>query len=151
MYFTFSQRLTMLFAWTLLIIVLLLSPMPFSAAPDSVTFVDKIVHAFLFGILTFLTFNLLRYDQERAIINPERTIEIKKPVVIRKQYIKINDLLRIFLTTFFISTSLSIVLEYVQVYVPGRNPNDYDLLASVIGIILVLTFIYGNNYSRKEA
>jgi VanZ family protein len=39
----------------------------------------------------------------------------------------------------------------MQVYVPGRSSNHYDLLASVVGIILVLIFIYGNNYSKKEA
>ncbi len=151
MYLNVSYKFGMLFAWILFTIVLLLSPAPLSDTSESVTFIDKIVHAFLFGILTFLTFYLLTDNKTNVVINPERIIKQKnKRRTTKKAYIAINDLLRIFLTTFFIATSLSIVLEYLQVYIPGRSPNDYDLLASSIGIILVLIFIYGDNYSKKE-
>lgn len=152
MYLNFSQRFTMLFAWVVFIIVLLLSPMPISNAPESVTFVDKIVHAFLFGILAFLTFYLLKEDKIEVVINPEREMEVPKITMAKKKsYLQINDLLKMFLIIFFTSTSLAIILEYVQAYVPGRSSDKYDLLAGVIGIILVLIFIYGDNYNKKEA
>jgi hypothetical protein len=91
MYLNFNHRFAMLFAWVLFIIVLLLSPMPFNDAPESVTFIDKIIHAFLFGILTFLTFYLLTDEKVEAIINPERTIQKKKKNKIYKKDLYTNQ------------------------------------------------------------
>ena len=151
MYLTFSQKFAILFAWLLFIIILLLTPMPFDNTQDSVTYFDKIVHALLFGILAFLTYFLLKEEDRGPVLNPEKTMQetVKKKHKIRIN-IKFNKLLGIFLVSFFTSTSFSIVLEYVQSYVPGRSTNDYDLLSSVVGIILVLIFVYGNSYSKKK-
>ncbi len=150
MYINFNLKLVALFSWTLLILVLLLSPMPFESVQESTSFADKIVHAVLFGVLAFLIFILFDHSEEDGVMNPERKF-YKKKKTSRKKYIRINNLLQIFLITFLISTTMSIILEYVQVYIPGRSSNDYDLLSSVIGIVLVLIFIYGDNYSQKEA
>ena len=151
MYFSVNKRFIILFAWLILIMVLLLSTMPLVSGQGEATYFDKIVHALLFGIFAFLIFFRLKgINDEMPILNPEKnikniTIDKKR----KRKYLKINQLLSMFLITFFASTSFSSVLEYAQAYVPGREVNHNVLLASVIGIILVLAFIYGDNFSKK--
>ncbi len=147
MYLNFYQKLTILFAWALFIVVLILSPMPLSSAQEATTYFDKIVHAFLFGILAFLIVYLFHNREETARLNPERVdpkSEHKK-----NKLLVANTPLNIFLLSFFISSGFSLLLEYAQNFVPGRSVDDFDSLASVIGIILVLVFIYGDSYSKK--
>lgn len=146
----FGHRLAMLFAWVLFIVVMLLSPMPEGDAQASLGFADKLVHGLLFGVLTFLVFFLLKakHDKIEGVLNPERSLPEKKKA--KKHALKTNGLLYLFLIPFIVSLVISIVLEYAQIFVPGRSASDYDFIAGLIATILVLIFIYGSDYSQKK-
>ncbi len=147
MYLNFNQRCILLFSWSLFIIVLLLTPMPINNSPESVTFIDKVVHAFLFGVLTFLIFYLFEINNKYGVFNPDKNKTEKKS---KNIFLKINKHRFVFLISFLVSAFFSIILEYIQIYIPGRSCNDFDFIASLVGIILVLLFIYGDNYGKKR-
>jgi len=141
------NRLYLVYAWAVLTAVMLLTPMPESANPDTVTFFDKIVHGVLFGVFAFLIYYaMLIIGKDEFVINPEKGAEAKKSKNIK---LPIRKVLAMYLMSVFISISYSISLEYLQVYVPGRSPNDYDLISSVVGVALVLLFVYGGNYIEE--
>ncbi len=149
MYLNFEQRFFLLFSWLLFIIVLLLMPLPFNTSSVGITFYDKIIHAFLFGVFAFLVFYLLEDgDNEFLVLNPQKNIRLKKNN--KNFYINKNRLLKIFLSSFMSSSLLAIALEYLQNYVPGRTVSNYDSLAGIIGVLLVLIFIYGDSYVGKK-
>jgi len=150
MYLNFYKKLTILFAWFLLAIVLLLSPMPLNDSQEAVTYVDKVVHAFLFGVFVFLIFFTFAVNNHSLlIVNPERNSRKTKKDKINKttesdvSYFKRNLLIAILSGIFF-----SMITECAQILVPGRSPSHYDFLASLVGIILSVILIYGT-YNEK--
>lgn len=150
MFLKFGPRLTILFTWVVVILLMLLSPMPYSGVDENVSLADKIVHAFLFGVLTFLIHYLLRVKNHGIVINPnKKSLQSKKKKTILV-WINNSPVIRIFLIATIFSICLSVLLEYIQMYVPGRSSNDLDFIASVIGIILMLLFIYGAEYYKYE-
>ncbi|PLX27911.1 hypothetical protein C0583_01585 [Candidatus Parcubacteria bacterium] len=148
------DRIHITYAWCVFIAVMLLTPMPITTYEEQTTYFDKITHAILFGVFAFLIYYTLRaVGEDRIIINPDKNIKLKarnknKPLNKRPK-VPIRRMLIIYLSAFSVSIIYSMSLEYLQAYVPGRSPNDLDFLASIIGVILVLLFVYGDNYAKK--
>ncbi len=85
---------------------------------------DKLVHIFLFGILSLLLiYSLIDHGTEKLIF--------------------------IFLFSFLISLSYAAFMEYLQKFIPTRAASEYDLLAGLIGIIISEIIAYGI-YARPK-
>jgi VanZ family protein len=97
----------LLFIWSLVVIVLTLTPMPVGiiSAP---TYSDKVAHIVLFGVFSFLVFlNLVKkYKEWHA-----------------------------FFLSVLLSFIFSGFIEIVQIRIPGRTACWFDLLASVSGAV----------------
>ena len=102
------SRLLILLSWSAFVFILLLTPMPVSQGPGPAGF-DKVVHIFLFGVLSFLIIYIFK--------NTSR-------------------ILLVFMSAFLMASIYATVLEYLQVFVPGRSNSPLDLLAGLLGIIL---------------
>lgn len=142
MYLNITYRLIILFAWFMLILVLLLTPMPINPNPESLTFYDKITHAIIFGVQAFLTYYLLIGIKEQE----SKTDKLSRR---KKKVIEKISIFNIFAFSFLTTLAYSYLLEHLQKYVMGRSCNSLDFYASVIGVVLVLLFIYGDNYTKK--
>jgi predicted adenine nucleotide alpha hydrolase (AANH) superfamily ATPase len=120
-------KLYIALAWAGLIFALLGMPMPYLPSPDKpFTVDDKIVHIFLFGVLAYLI--IWFWGENKKIIS-----RLKIP---EKKFKKIM------LFTFTLCTLLAIGGEYYQAYVPGRDPDFYDLIAGVIGTLIAILYAY---------
>ncbi len=111
-----SSKLLYTLLWGLLILFLLTLPMKEFETHD-VTYYDKVLHFFLFGIFAYLIFQYL---------NGERNIE----------FIKASKY------AFFISSLYALSLEAVQAYVPGRTVDEFDLLFGASGAVLAMLYVY---------
>lgn len=106
--------------WTVIIAILTLSPgrsvpdVPFWIIPHF----DKIVHAGIFGMLSFL--------MARGIIKQYAGQKIKKAFVI----------------SFFATVVYGLIIEYLQRLVPGRSFELGDLIANTAGVVLGLIGCY---------
>lgn len=81
------------------------------------TYIDKLVHFFIFGVLVFL---LIIFLEEYLI------------------WKSLKYIIAIFLTSF-----VSWLVEFLQIYIPGRYDSAYDFLAGFLGAIIIV-FIYHN-------
>lgn len=106
------SKIILIISWASLIFVLLASPQANHLYEFALA--DKIIHFFLFGILTYLIVWIF-FDGKR------------------KKFFKIAIL------AFFIPVFYSFSLEYLQKFIPGRFPDPLDLLAGILG---VMTFLY---------
>jgi VanZ family protein len=116
--------------WATVIAVLTLIPAP--EIPDTpflnIPHFDKIVHFFLFGILAFL---LMQEFLEKKIRNGKSRVSIA--------------------LSFLIPLIYSALIEFFQIYIPGRGADLYDLLANFAGIISgVVTFLALRDYMVKR-
>lgn len=106
---------------------------------------DKVVHAFIFGILAFLTyfsFEGLEYEIWRHGLRIDRRLDSFY------RFLFPTRVSMLFLISALYPITLSFGLEYLQSFVPGRSQNEWDFIASVVGIILFLLFTYGDRYSK---
>ena len=112
----FILRLYLLICWTAVIFTLLTIPMP----PHNVyetTYLDKLVHAVLFGVFAYL-------------------------IVFTLTKIKNLNFKAILLISLVFSASYSLAGEYIQTFIPSRTASELDFLAGCAGIIIVLFFSY---------
>ena len=102
--------------WAVVIAILTLSPG--RAVPDvpfwNIPHFDKIVHAGIFGMLSFL--------MARGTIRQYAGQKIKKAFVI----------------SFFVAIGYGLIIEYLQRLVPGRSFELSDLMANTAGAVLGL-------------
>jgi len=102
-----------LIVWSILILVLTCVPMP-DYAGEKETYYDKIAHIFLFGIFAYLFFyNLSFKNQAKKIV-----------------------------LSFIVAISFSLMIEFFQTFVPGRDANELDFVAGVLGIGLFLVLVF---------
>lgn len=104
----------MVLCWAFLIFKLTSFPI-YAKQEIGYSFSDKFVHLFLFAVLTYLLFNLF------------------------KEFFKKNQL--ILATSILASVSYSLLTEYVQIFVPGRDSSQADFLAGATGTLLTILFI----------
>ncbi len=118
----FEAKFFIIFSWIVFIFILLLSPFPELPPSEGFTIQDKVVHFFLFGILAFL----LNWGSREFRKNRELFLDL----------------------TIFLSGSFYVFLtEYLQSFVPGRTPNEWDMVAGILGLIIGL--LLANNSLDK--
>ncbi len=103
--------------WAVIVAVLLLIPGDDLPKEELFEGFDKVVHVLIFGIFSFLFVSMR--DKANS---------------------KIEWLF--LLISFLVSISYSLLLEYFQNFIPGRQFDAKDLLANSIGVVFGLT-IYG--------
>lgn len=110
--------------WTLCILALTLSPG--NTVPDvSLEGLDKAVHFFMFGLLMFMLLHELTRSQQVA-----------QPSLKNALYL------------FILSAGLGVLIEILQLYVPGRSFSGADILADTLGVVsgyFVFRFFTRNN------
>ncbi len=82
----------------------------------SENYYDKIVHVFLFGIFSYLFYFNLRSKFFKKI-----------------------------LFSAGVGVIFSLLIELLQLFVPGRDASFLDFLAGVIGVLVFLTIAYAKN------
>jgi VanZ family protein len=91
----------------------------------SFTWHDKLAHAFLFGSLAFLIVRLL-------VLFPALKIKIAISAAV------------------VLSVFYAALVEYLQLFIPGRSMSEFDLLAGLIGVFIAVLFAY-EKYGKKQA
>jgi len=108
--------------WTLFVFFLIAIPLPeYNGTIEKLY--DKVAHLFFFGIFSGLL----------ALILADTRL---------KKY-------QIFFISFISGIAYSALCEIVQIYVPGRDVSDLDLIAGVIGAFIFSLFAYFLLWLRK--
>jgi len=110
------SKIFITFYWAFFIGYLLLFPFPPSQG-YGVSYADKLVHFFIFGVMAYLS----------AVV-----VEIYS-----KDDVKAQISVSLIITIIY-----SWILEYAQNFVPGRTVTFNDTLAALFGIIVALTIYY---------
>jgi epoxyqueuosine reductase len=120
----FVIKIYLVAGWSFFIFSLLV--MPLSAESTAPIGFDKIVHIFLFGMLGYLLIRLL---------GDELNLRRYKNVIIAN----------------VIVLAYALFLEYLQQFVPGRNPAYADLLAGLAGSLATTAawFYYGKSKKSR--
>jgi len=112
------SRLYLILCWAIAIFILVAYPMP-DYSGTKITYYDKIMHVFLYGVFVVLiqyNFKLNNFYKQR------------------RYYFGVFS--------FSIAFAYALFGEWIQSYVPGRTVSVYDLLAGVVGIIIFLLSFY---------
>lgn len=102
----------LLIVWTIFILFLTLMPVP-DIGIETENYYDKIVHLFLFGIFSYLLYLNLSFSRLKRVA-----------------------------TTIFVSVIFSIIIEFFQYFVPGRNPSYLDFWAGFVGVLMFIIVPY---------
>lgn len=114
------------FAW--MGIIFILSSIPGNYFPEQpFDLFDKLVHACLFGILTYLIYRGFQYQDKSAFFK--------------------NFSIAI---AFLICVIYGIIDEIHQEYVPGRSPDITDALADILGGGFVSLYLLFFNYRKTK-
>lgn len=114
------------FAW--MGIIFILSSIPGNYFPEQpFDLFDKLVHACLFGILTYLIYRGFQYQDKSAFFK--------------------NFSIAI---AFLICVIYGIIDELHQEYVPGRSPDITDALADILGGGFVSLYLLLFNYRKTK-
>lgn len=108
-------KATLILAWISLIFALLALPQPHSVY--ELSFLDKVAHFLVFGILAYLIIALFQNRSKKRL-----------------------QLLTIFAIVF--SLTYSLFMEYLQQFIPGREPDWLDFLAGLLGVALLAYWAY---------
>ncbi len=108
-------RIFLLIAWTLFVLALISFPTP-AYNGDKITYYDKIAHAAMFGVFSFLVALVLHSNKRKR-----------------------RDILKI---SFFAGLLFAFLGEFIQLFVPGRSSSELDFLAGVVGIIIISIYGY---------
>jgi len=107
--------------WSILIFVLTTFPMrEYNGTVE--TYYDKVAHFFLFGIFSFLLILFLRDSFKKK---------------------------KLFVVGVISATTYSIVIEFMQVYIPGRSASELDLFAGIFGSFC-FSFIFLTVFKNKK-
>ncbi len=110
-------------------LIFVLSSIPGNYFPEQpFDLFDKLVHAFLFGILTYLLYRAFQY-QDKNFFLKNFSIAI----------------------AFFICVIYGIIDELHQEYVPGRSPDITDAFADILGSGFTSLYLLLFNYRKQKA
>jgi VanZ family protein len=116
-------RIILVLFWIFFIFILLTLQLP-AYQGQGLPGADKLVHLFLFGILSLLIiYSLIEKRKEKFLL--------------------------VFLFSFLISGMYAAFMEYLQSFIPTRAASEYDFLAGLIGIILAEAIAYKIYVSQK--
>ncbi|MFA5248500.1 MAG: epoxyqueuosine reductase QueH [Patescibacteria group bacterium] len=94
-------------------------------AVEKITYYDKVAHLVMYGVLTYLFLAIgIRWKRQKFFW--------------------------IFLTVFSLSTIANFSAEYLQAFIPGRDPSFLDFLAGLVGIALAVPIAYFIHYTPKR-
>lgn len=96
----------------LLIIIMLLDPSEKAFA------LDKLTHFGAFSVLTYVVYFVLSYQGKIVFLKVHRTA-----------------------ITILIALSIGASIEIIQLYMPNRSTNIYDMMANLCGILFTLLII----------
>lgn len=107
--------------WALVILTITLSPGTSIPVSESVKIpnLDKVVHFLVFGVFAYLLVKGLSKQDEYKFFN----------------YYS-------FLLSFIISACFGIIIEFLQIIIPGRGYDPLDIMANISGIVLGLSVYY---------
>lgn len=105
----------LLTAWAFFIIYLLTAPMP-ELQGMGVTYYDKFIHAFMFGVLAYFVFAFFREFRIKASF--------------------------LAAVSFTLAALYSAFGEFAQAFAPGRDASELDFLAGAAGALLATIFLY---------
>lgn len=109
-------------------VIFILSSIPGNYFPEEpFDLFDKFVHATLFGILTYLVYRGLQY-QDKSFFVKNFSIVI----------------------AFFVCVLYGMLDETHQKFVPGREPDITDALADIIGGASVAIYLLWYNYQKTK-
>lgn len=109
-------------------IIFFLSSIPGKYFPEQpFNLFDKLVHAFLFGTLTYLIYRSFQY-QDKSVFLKNFSIAI----------------------SFFVCVLYGIIDELHQEFVPGRKPDATDALADILGSGIVSLYLLFFNYTKTK-
>jgi hypothetical protein len=148
MYINVFVRAYFLFAWAVIIMTLLLKPMPQGDGLESSTFTDKFVHALIFGVLSFLFYFLLSGLKEIEGLPLYKKNKRKANKICFVNKLRLLHPAGLFIWPVIFSLCYSLIFEFAQIWIPGRSSNGADFLASLVGIIFVMIFLYGDRYGK---
>jgi VanZ family protein len=111
-----------LFVWIILVLAAIAWPSPSIPEVDKIEYSDKIAHAIMFGVVTFLTNGSLT----------SRGIGQNAAIVI----------------SLVGGAAYAGLAEVIQLFVPGRSCSIYDFYAGTIGSGIALIVIYLRNWRR---
>ncbi|RLC38953.1 hypothetical protein DRH27_00975 [Candidatus Falkowbacteria bacterium] len=120
------SRFYILLCWTVVILILISFPMP-EYEGTKITIYDKLVHAFLFGVFSYLIIYSL--------------------ILFRSKNFKLSFIM---LISFLAGAIYAGIGEYIQTFVPGRTVSEYDFLGGLAGILISLIVSYGI-FKREKA
>ncbi len=105
------------FSWAILIALLMVLPIK-SVAPNGFSYLDKLVHSFLFGVFTYLLFEYIHLVKQKGFLS--------------------SSFYAVFFSSFY-----AFFIEILQRYIPGRSLDMADLLAGFLGALffIILTSI----------
>ncbi len=119
-----TAKAIILAIWSVMVFVLISMPMPEINPVEQFTYYDKIIHALLFGVFSFLLVYLLADFKDFSNIS-------------------------ILFIAFIAGVTYSAAGEFIQIYVPGRTVSEYDFLAGLLGVFISLIFSYEILKQRK--
>lgn len=118
----FWAKLILLLSWAGFVFTIIAVPFPPRINAGQITFYDKGVHMVLFGIFAYL---LIKVFEKQSRKNA-------------------------YFLTAIISFLFALFGEYIQSFIPGRSPSEFDLLAGSFGIILAIIYEYLMTHKPKE-
>lgn len=93
--------------WTLFILVLTLVPTPpYNGTVE--TYYDKVAHVIMFGVFSYLYFGVIK-SKSRG---------------------------QKFFASVAVGICFSLLIEFLQMYVPGRDTNHWDFVAGATGVLV---------------
>ena len=95
----------LLIIWTAFVLILTLMPTP-EYNGDKEMYYDKVAHVFLFGIFAYLFYRSFELKTWKRII-----------------------------FSIIAGIGFSLLIEFLQLFVPGRDASEMDLVAGVVGVL----------------
>lgn len=113
----FVPRLFIFICWTMMVLYMITIPFP-EFKGDQITYYDKFVHAFMFGVFTWLY--------------------VFTAVAKTKSDIRLLILFSVLCGLLF-----AVICEYIQNFIPGRTASEMDFIGGMIGVFISVFISYG--------
>lgn len=130
-------KLYLVLCWAFFIFILISFPMQRAGEFRKISFPDKAVHFIVFGVFAYLIIVAGLEFKKADFFSSNSQNKQRGDFESRRGNFKILALF-----SFSFSFLYAIGCEYFQTFVPGRNANELDLLAGVLGIIFAVIFSF---------
>lgn len=114
-----EERKSILYLWSLVVLVMIIMPLPETEGVKHFTYIDKIVHLVLFGIFVYL-------------------------LILSLSSVKKLSFYAVYAISLIIGLTYALLGEMLQYFIPGRSPSIWDLLSGFSGILLAMALLLRN-------